>query len=67
MTEILDFLRGKKTYIVAFVAFVYGFLAYVGIVPEPESFTTTIALITAFAVTFRSAIKELIDVFVQES
>lgn len=63
MKDIIAFLSGKKTYIVAAVCIVYGVLAALGKAPTPEAVGDFLITVGAFAITFRAALQKLIDVF----
>jgi hypothetical protein len=61
MQEIIDYIRGKKTYLLSAGVIIYAVLAYFGVLPEPNVIAAAFVVIAGYAVTFRAAIAKLID------
>jgi len=59
----IQWLKGKKTYIVAIVCLVYGVLALTKVAPDPNHIGVWTVQIAAYAVGFRAALQKLIDIF----
>jgi len=56
MASVIDFLAGKKTYILSVLVIVYAVLSALDYVPKPDEVSSFLIVVSAFAVTIRSAI-----------
>lgn len=67
MKAVWTWLDGYKTYIIAAACIVYGILASLHKVPDPEAVAQWMITVGLLAVGFRSALQKLIDLFEQLS
>ena len=63
MKAVWIWLDGRKTYIIAVACIVYGVLASLHKVPDPEAVAEWMIAVGALAFGFRSALQKLIDLF----
>ena len=61
MQAIIDYLDGKKTYILSIAVIVYAALAYFGVAPEPDKVQAAMVIIAGYAFTLRSALTKFLD------
>jgi len=61
MQAIIDYLDGKKTYILSIAVIVYAALAYFGVAPEPDKVQAAMVIIAGYALTLRSALAKFLD------
>ena len=56
MKTVIEFLRGKKTYILAVIVVSYAVASALGYVPEPEAVQAFLVVVAGFAFTLRAAL-----------
>ena len=61
MQAIVNYLDGKKTYILSIAVIVYAALAYFGVAPEPDKVQAAMVIIAGYALTLRSALAKFLD------
>lgn len=59
MTALINWLSGRKTYIVAGASLVYAVLALTGVAPNPDKLGVWAVQISLLAAAFRSALGKL--------
>jgi len=59
----VEYLKGRKTYLVSLAIVAIAALSYFGVIPEPNVLIGAAVAIAALAATFRAAIAEAIDAF----
>ena len=57
MANALEFLKGKKTYIVTVIILALAVLSYFGVIPDMDTLVVIMTAIAAYAATFRSALR----------
>jgi hypothetical protein len=60
MSQIITWLKGKKTYLVSLAIVVVAALSYFKVIPEPNVIIGAAVAIAALAATFRSALKDAV-------
>jgi hypothetical protein len=59
MDSVIQWLSGRKTYILSLAVIVYAVLAYYKVLPEPNVIAAAFVVIAGYAVTFRAALQKL--------